>query len=166
MTPGADCSGKSGIIKDNGYLISAAQDPEAAQVLLKSPGATRQLQIRTSNSASQAVRWPSGDNSLDQRPGSGVQQPISRCGAHQVQNLAVAIAALEAFWEPATSRYSATSCKTACQWSPVRDAWNCCALTPHWSSMRHTTRRASKPPRQLCARPSILIAGFSGGHPG
>ena len=34
-TPGVIAVEKSGIIKDDGYLISAAQDPEAAQVLLE-----------------------------------------------------------------------------------------------------------------------------------
>lgn len=99
-SPGQIAIEKSGIIKDNGYLISAAQEPEAAQVLLE---AARQ---QHANFKFENVEFGVIDRSVavggQQVSIQGIAAQYTNLflplhGAHQVQNLAVAVAALEAF---------------------------------------------------------------------
>lgn len=91
---------KAGIIKQDGFLVSAAQDPEAAQVLLDAARAQH------ANFKFENIEFGVTDRSV----AVGGQQVSIRGlaaeyndiflplhGAHQVQNLAVAVAALEAF---------------------------------------------------------------------
>ncbi|GGH58145.1 bifunctional folylpolyglutamate synthase/dihydrofolate synthase [Rothia aerolata] len=91
---------KQGIIKDGGFLVSAAQDPAAAQVLLDSARA-HDAQFRF-----EGVEF----GLADRKPGVGGQMisvkgladtytelPLPLFGAHQAENAAVAIAAVEAF---------------------------------------------------------------------
>ncbi|MFW0108952.1 bifunctional folylpolyglutamate synthase/dihydrofolate synthase [Rothia sp. P7181] len=91
---------KSGIIKEHGMLISAVQDPEAAQVLLE------RAQAVSAGYRFEGVEF----GVLDRRPGVGGQMvdirgladtytdvPVPLFGEHQSQNAAVAIAAVEAF---------------------------------------------------------------------
>lgn len=91
---------KQGIIKDNGFLVSAVQEPEAAQVLLDS---AREHQAE--------FRFEGVEFGVSSRlPGVGGQMisvrgladtyedlPVPLFGAHQAENAAVAIAAVEAF---------------------------------------------------------------------
>lgn len=93
-------SEKQGIIKDNGFLISAIQDPEAAQVLLDS---ARDHQAE--------FRFEGVEFGIENRmPGVGGQMvtlkgladtytdlPLPLFGAHQAENASLAIAAVEAF---------------------------------------------------------------------
>lgn len=99
-TPGEIAVEKAGIIKENGYLISAAQDPEAAQVLLEAARAKR------ANFKFENIEFGVTDRSVavggQQVSVQGLAADYNNMflplhGAHQVQNLAVAIAALEAF---------------------------------------------------------------------
>lgn len=99
-TPGEIAVEKAGIIKENGYLISAAQDPEAAQVLLEAARAKR------ANFKFENIEFGVTDRSVavggQQVSIQGLAADYNNMflplhGAHQVQNLAVAIAALEAF---------------------------------------------------------------------
>lgn len=99
-TPGEIAVEKAGIIKENGYLISAAQDPEAAQVLLETARAKR------ANFKFENIEFGVTDRSVavggQQVSVQGLAADYNNMflplhGAHQVQNLAVAIAALEAF---------------------------------------------------------------------
>ncbi|KAA9394021.1 bifunctional folylpolyglutamate synthase/dihydrofolate synthase [Kocuria coralli] len=91
---------KAGIIKPGGFLISAAQDPDAAQVLLER---ARELGAQ--------FRFEGVEFGVEQRlPGVGGQQITVRglagtyedlllpvLGEHQASNAALAIAAVEAF---------------------------------------------------------------------
>lgn len=91
---------KAGIIKPEGFLVSAAQDPDAAQVLLEK---AQELGV--------AFRFEGVEFGIEDRlPGVGGQQITLRglagtyddvllpiLGAHQASNAAVAIAAVEAF---------------------------------------------------------------------
>lgn len=91
---------KSGIIKPEGFLVSAAQDPDAAQVLLDK---AQELGV--------PFRFEGVEFGVEQRlPGVGGQQITVRglagtyedlllplLGAHQASNAALAIAAVEAF---------------------------------------------------------------------
>ena len=99
-TPGAIAVEKSGIIKEDGYLVSAAQDPEAAQVLLETARA-KHASFKFEN-----IEFGIMDRSVavggQQVSVKGLADEYTNLflplhGAHQVQNLAVAIAALEAF---------------------------------------------------------------------
>ncbi|MHA7265041.1 bifunctional folylpolyglutamate synthase/dihydrofolate synthase [Arthrobacter halodurans] len=91
---------KSGIIKPGGYLVSAAQDPEAAQVLLEDARA-KDVPFRFEGvefgveSRALAV----GGQVLTLRGLAGRYEDLllPLHGAHQAQNAAVAVAALEAF---------------------------------------------------------------------
>lgn len=91
---------KSGIIKDGGFLVSAAQDAEAAQVLLDAARA------KNADYRFEGVEF----GSVERAAGVGgqlitVQGLAARYadialplfGAHQAQNAAVALAAVEAF---------------------------------------------------------------------
>lgn len=91
---------KQGIIKDGGFLVSAVQDPAVAQVLLES-----------AQSHGAEFRFEGVEFSVISRlPGVGGQMvsvkglagtyedlPLPLFGAHQAENAAVAIAAVEAF---------------------------------------------------------------------
>lgn len=92
---------KAGIIKPGGFLVSAAQDPDAAQVLLDAARA-----------AAVPFRFEGVDLGVESRSVAvGGQQVTVRGiagrypeltlplhGEHQAENLAVAVAALEAFF--------------------------------------------------------------------
>lgn len=99
-TAGTIAIEKSGIIKDDAYLVSAAQDPEAAQVLLEAARA------KHANFKFENVEFGVTDRSVavggQQVSIQGIAADYNGLflplhGAHQVQNLAIAIAALEAF---------------------------------------------------------------------
>ena len=99
-TPGVIAVEKAGIIKEDGFLVSAAQEPEAAQVLLD---AAREKQV---NFRFENVEFGVTDRSVavggQQVSIQGIAAEYNGLflplhGAHQVQNLAVAIAGLEAF---------------------------------------------------------------------
>lgn len=91
---------KAGIIKPEGFLVSAAQDPDAAQVLLEK-----------AQEVGVPFRFEGVEFGVEDRlPGVGGQQITVRglagtyddvllpiLGAHQASNAAVAIAAVEAF---------------------------------------------------------------------
>src|SRR5699024_8803621 len=99
-TPGAIAVEKSGIIKADGYLISAAQDPEAAQVLLevaRSKHANFKFENVEFGVTERSVAVGGQQVSIQGITAdyTGLFLPLH--GAHQTQNLAVAIAALEAF---------------------------------------------------------------------
>lgn len=93
-------SEKAGIIKDGGFLVSAAQVPEAAQVLLESArakgadfrfeGVEFGLESRVSGVGGQLV-------SVRGLAGTYEDIALPLFGEHQGQNAAVAIAAVEAF---------------------------------------------------------------------
>ena len=92
---------KSGIIKPGGFLISAVQDPEAADVLL---AAARE---KGDEFAFEGVGFgvisrelAVGGQLLTPRglAGEYPDVPLSLHGAHQAQNAAVALAAVEAFF--------------------------------------------------------------------
>ncbi|GGE68129.1 bifunctional folylpolyglutamate synthase/dihydrofolate synthase [Nesterenkonia cremea] len=91
---------KAGIIKDDGFLVSAAQVPDAADVLLE-----------TAKEKGAQFRFEGVEFGVESRvPGVGGQQVtiqgiagrypdilLPLHGAHQAENFAVAISALEAF---------------------------------------------------------------------
>lgn len=91
---------KSGIIKPDGFLVSAAQDPDAAQVLLEK-----------AQDVGVPFRFEGVEFGVEDRlPGVGGQQITVRglagnyedlllpvLGAHQASNAALAVAAVEAF---------------------------------------------------------------------
>ncbi len=99
-TPGEIAQEKSGIIKPQGFLVSAAQDPDAAQVLLEK---AQELGV--------PFRFEGVEFGVEERlPGVGGQQITVRglagtypdlllplLGEYQASNAAVAIAAVEAF---------------------------------------------------------------------
>lgn len=99
-TPGEIAVEKSGIIKEDSYLVSAAQDPEAAQVLLEA-ARTHHANFKFENvefgvtDRSVAVGGQQVSIQGIAAEYNGLFLPLH--GAHQVQNLAVAVAALEAF---------------------------------------------------------------------
>lgn len=91
---------KAGIIKDGGFLVSTAQDPSAAQVLLEAARA------HNADYRFEGVEF----GTLDRTAGVGGQLltlqglagryediALPLFGAHQAQNAAVALAAVEAF---------------------------------------------------------------------
>ena len=92
---------KSGIIKPGGFLVSAAQDPEAADVLLAS------AREKEASFAFEGVEFgivsrelAVGGQLLTLRglAGEYPDVPLSLHGAHQAQNAVVALAAVEAFF--------------------------------------------------------------------
>ena len=92
---------KSGIIKPGGFLISAVQDPEAADVLLAS------AREKEASFAFEGVEFgvisrelAVGGQLLTLRglAGEYPDVPLSLHGAHQAQNAVVALAAVEAFF--------------------------------------------------------------------
>ena len=92
---------KSGIIKPGGFLVSAVQEPEAADVLLAS------ARKKDASFAFEGVEFgvvsrelAVGGQLLTLRglAGEYPDVPLSLHGAHQAQNAAVALAAVEAFF--------------------------------------------------------------------
>lgn len=99
-TPGEIAVEKSGIIKPDGFLISAAQDPAAAQVLLdtaRENNANFRFENLEFGVTSRAVAVGGQQVSIRGLAGEYPNLFLPLHGAHQVQNLAVAIAAVEAF---------------------------------------------------------------------
>src|SRR5690625_1306230 len=99
-TPGEIALEKAGIIKEDGFLVSAAQDPEAAQVLLDAARA-RHANFKFENIefgvTHRSVAVGGQQVSIQGLAAEYNDMFLPLHGAHQVQNLAVAIAALEAF---------------------------------------------------------------------
>lgn len=99
-TPGVIAREKAGIIKENSYLVSAAQDPEAAQVLLdtaKAQHANFKFENIEFGVTHRSVAVGGQQVSIQGLAAEYTNMFLPLHGAHQVQNLAVAIAALEAF---------------------------------------------------------------------
>ncbi|WP_336603586.1 bifunctional folylpolyglutamate synthase/dihydrofolate synthase [Rothia nasimurium] len=97
----ADIAGeKAGIIKDGGFLVSAAQDPSAAQVLLEAARA-RNADYRFEGVEFGAVDRTAGVGgqllTIQGLAGRYEDIALPLFGAHQAQNAAVALAAVEAF---------------------------------------------------------------------
>lgn len=91
---------KAGIIKSGGFLVSAAQEPAAAQVLLDSArekGAV--FRFEGVEFGVESRRLGVGGQQITVRSLAGRYEDLllPLHGAHQAQNAAVAIAALEAF---------------------------------------------------------------------
>lgn len=99
-TPGQIALEKAGIIKTDGFLVSAAQDPEAAQVLLDA-ARQHQADFRFENVefgvTDRSVAVGGQQVSIQGLAAEYTNMFLPLHGAHQVQNLAVAIAGLEAF---------------------------------------------------------------------
>ena len=99
-TPGEIAVEKSGIIKADGFLVSAAQEPEAAQVLLEAARA-QHVNFKFENVefgvTNRSVAVGGQQVSIQGLAAEYNDMFLPLHGAHQVQNLAVAIAALEAF---------------------------------------------------------------------
>ena len=99
-TPGHIAIEKSGIIKADGFLVSAAQEPEAAQVLLEAARA-KHVNFKFENVefgvTHRSVAVGGQQVSIQGLAAEYTDMFLPLHGAHQVQNLAVAIAALEAF---------------------------------------------------------------------
>lgn len=91
---------KAGIIKDGGFLVSAAQDPDAAQVLLEA-AREKQAQFRFEgvefSVRSRATAVGGQVLSVDGLAGEYADLLLPLFGAHQASNAALAIAAVEAF---------------------------------------------------------------------
>ncbi|WP_336603477.1 bifunctional folylpolyglutamate synthase/dihydrofolate synthase [Rothia nasimurium] len=91
---------KAGIIKDGGFLISAAQDPSAAQVLLEA-ARTHNADYRFEGVEFGAVDRTAGVGgqllTIQGLAGRYEDIALPLFGAHQAQNAAVALAAVEAF---------------------------------------------------------------------
>nr|WP_237206653.1 Mur ligase family protein [Rothia nasimurium] len=91
---------KAGIIKDGGFLISAAQDPSAAQVLLEAARA-HNADYRFEGVEFGAVDRTAGVGgqllTIQGLAGRYEDIALPLFGAHQAQNAAVALAAVEAF---------------------------------------------------------------------
>lgn len=109
---------KAGIIKPGGFLISAAQVPDAADVLL---AAAREADV--------PFRFEGVEFGVESRvPGVGGQQVtiqglagrypdllLPLHGAHQAENFALAIAALEAFIGGAEQELNIENLRTSCE---------------------------------------------------
>lgn len=93
-------SEKQGIIKDGGFLVSAVQDPAAAQVLLNS-AREHDAQFRFEGVEYGVVERQSGVGgqiiSVRGLADTYTDIALPLFGAHQAENAAVAIAAVEAF---------------------------------------------------------------------
>lgn len=91
---------KAGIIKDGGFLISAAQDPSAAQVLLEAARA-HNADYRFEGVEFGAVDRTAGVGgqllTIQGLAGRYEDIALPLFGAHQAQNASVALAAVEAF---------------------------------------------------------------------
>ena len=92
---------KSGIIKPGGFLISAVQDPEAADVLLaaaREKGDEFVFEGVEFGVISRELAVGGQLLTLRGLAGEYPDVPLSLHGAHQAQNAAVALAAVEAFF--------------------------------------------------------------------
>lgn len=91
---------KSGIIKPGGFLVSAAQDPEAAEVLLEA-AQSKDAQYRFEGVEFAPISRVGGvgGQMVTARGLAGTYENVAvpLFGAHQAENAAVAIAAVEAF---------------------------------------------------------------------
>lgn len=91
---------KAGIIKDGGFLVSAAQDPSAAQILLEAARA-HNADYRFEGVEFGAVDRTAGVGgqllTIQGLAGRYEDIALPLFGAHQAQNAAVALAAVEAF---------------------------------------------------------------------
>lgn len=91
---------KAGIIKPGGFLVSSAQEPEAAQVLLE---AARELEVPFRFEGvefgveSRTLAVGGQTLSIQGLAGRYEDLALPLHGAHQAQNAAVAVAAMEAF---------------------------------------------------------------------
>ncbi|MEN2744689.1 folylpolyglutamate synthase/dihydrofolate synthase family protein [Sinomonas halotolerans] len=91
---------KAGIIKRGGFLVSAAQPPEAAQVLLEKArevGAAFRFEGVEFGVESRAVAVGGQVVTIRGLAGRYEELAVPLHGEHQAQNAAVAVAALEAF---------------------------------------------------------------------
>ncbi|MDN6177103.1 MAG: bifunctional folylpolyglutamate synthase/dihydrofolate synthase [Micrococcaceae bacterium] len=91
---------KAGIIKAGGFLISSAQEPEAAQVLLEAARDTGvPFRFEGVEVGGESRQLPGGGQSLTIQGIAGRYEDLALPlhGAHQGQNAAVAVAAMEAF---------------------------------------------------------------------
>jgi dihydrofolate synthase/folylpolyglutamate synthase len=91
---------KSGIIKPDAFVISSPQQPEALRVLqAKSADVAEHLSVYGSDFEISNVRLEPGGQRFDLRGIAGEYRDlfIPLHGEHQVQNAAVAVAAVEAF---------------------------------------------------------------------
>ncbi|MDN6202680.1 MAG: dihydrofolate synthase, partial [Micrococcaceae bacterium] len=91
---------KAGIIKAGGFLISSAQEPEAAQVLLEAARDTGvPFRFEGVEFGVESRQLAVGGQSLTIQGISGRYEDLALPlhGAHQGQNAAVAVAAMEAF---------------------------------------------------------------------
>lgn len=109
---------KAGIIKPGGFLISAAQERDAADVLLEA-----------AQSAGVPFRFEGVEFGVESRlPGVGGQQVtvqglagrypdllVPLLGAHQAENFALAVAALEAFIGGGDRQLNIENLRTACE---------------------------------------------------
>lgn len=99
-TPAQIAVEKSGIIKPDGVLVSAAQEPEVAQVLLEA-ARSQQANFRFENIefgiTQRNVAVGGQQVSIQGLAANYTNMFLPLHGAHQCQNLAVAIAAVEAF---------------------------------------------------------------------
>lgn len=94
---------KAGIIKPGGFLVSAAQDPDAAQVLLdaaRTAGAGFRFEGVDFGVESRSVAVGGQQVSVQGIAGRYPDLTLPLHGGHQAENLALAIAALEAFFGP------------------------------------------------------------------
>ncbi|WP_413543390.1 bifunctional folylpolyglutamate synthase/dihydrofolate synthase [Citricoccus nitrophenolicus] len=92
---------KAGIIKPGGFLVSAAQDPEAAQVLLDAARAAEagfRFEGVDFGVESRSVAVGGQQVSVQGIAGRYPDLTLPLHGGHQAENLALAIAALEAFF--------------------------------------------------------------------
>lgn len=92
---------KAGIIKPGGFLVSAAQDPEAAQVLLdqaRSVDAGFRFEGVDFGVESRSLAVGGQQVSVQGIAGRYPDLTLPLHGEHQAENLAVAVAALEAFF--------------------------------------------------------------------
>ncbi|QCU79417.1 bifunctional folylpolyglutamate synthase/dihydrofolate synthase [Citricoccus sp. SGAir0253] len=92
---------KAGIIKPGGFLVSAAQDPDAAQVLLdaaRAAGVPFRFEGVDFGVESRSVAVGGQQVTVRGIAGRYPELTLPLHGEHQAENLAVAIAALEAFF--------------------------------------------------------------------
>ena len=101
-TVGAIAAEKAGIIKPGAVAVLAAQQPRRRPRLLQRRAAevARRCPPRAWSSASPAATWPSAASGSRCPAWAGSYQDLflPLFGAHQAQNAACALAAVEAFW--------------------------------------------------------------------
>ncbi|WBL18414.1 bifunctional folylpolyglutamate synthase/dihydrofolate synthase [Citricoccus sp. NR2] len=99
-TEGEIAEEKSGIIKPGGFLVSSRQDPDAAQVLLdraREVGAAFRFQDIEFGVSERNVAVGGQQVTLAGLAGTYENLMLPMHGAHQAENLSVAVAAVEAF---------------------------------------------------------------------